>query len=209
VEEIEMNTIRAIASAAVLALLSGPALAADSASNSDGSASVGWDINATIGAHCAINMSKDPTISATSSNASLSGISGSGGTVTIKIASATGTPQAWLADISYGGGTSSCNSGGYSLTVASKNGGLAISPAPAKTSTGFATTVPYTVAVNFGTNLGTAADASTMKGAGQTLFKGTTAFAGDLEIILAGAAGTSPLYPGSYADTLTVTLSPI
>jgi hypothetical protein len=208
VEEIEMNTIRAIASAAVLALLWGPALADPSAS-SDGAASVGWDINATIGAHCAINMSKDPTISATSSNVSLSGVGSSGGTVTIKIASATGTPQAWLADITYGGGASSCNSGGYSLTVASKNGGLAISPAPSKPSTGFAATIPYTVAVNFGTNKGTAADAGTMKGAGQKLFSGNTAFAGDLQIILSGAASKSPLYPGSYADTLTVTLSPI
>ncbi len=206
-----MNTIRAIASAAVLALFWGPALAADpiAATVSDGSASVGWDINATVGKHCAINMSKDPTISATSSNASLSGVGSSGGTVTIKIASATGTPQAWLADISYGGGTSSCNSGGYSLSVASKNGGLAFTPGPAKPSAGFATTIPYTVAVNFGTNKGVAADAGTMKGAGQKLFTGTTAFAGDLEIILAGAAGKSPLYPGSYADTLTVTLSPI
>jgi hypothetical protein len=48
-----------------------------------------------------------------------------------------------------------------------------------------------------------------MKGAGVTLFKGNTAFAGDLEIILAGATSKLMLYPGSYADTLTVTLSPI
>lgn len=204
-------TIRAIASAAVLALLWGPAFAADpiAATVSDGSASVGWNINATIGGHCAINMAKDPTISATSSNASLSDVSDSGGMVTIKIASATGTPQAWLADISYGGGTSSCNSGGYSLSVASTNGGLKLLDAPTRIAPGFIATVPYTVAVNFGTNKGSAADAGTMKGAGVTLFKGNTAFAGDLEIILAGATSKLMLYPGSYADTLTVTLSPI
>lgn len=201
-----MNKMRMIASAAVLALLSGSAMAV----GPDGTTNVFWNLKADTGVFCVLNTAAVDTT--TSTGATFDTVGGTGGNINITLAGAGNTVGAWTADIKFGGATagtnsSACNSSnGYSVTAKSANGGLKAATASADAS--YATVVPYTVNLTLGTDVGTQKTSTELAGAGAVALSGTKAVVGQFEMKLVGAADSKKaLLPGAYADTLTLILT--
>ena len=201
-----MNKMRMIASAAVLALLSGSAMAV----GPDGTTNVIWNLKADTGVFCVLNTASVDTTS--SSSATFDSVDGTGGNINISLVGTGNTVGSWTADIKFGGSAagvnnSACNSSnGYSVTAKSANGGL--KAATASTDASYATLVPYTVNLTLGSDVGVQRTSTELAGAGAVALSGTKAVVGQFEMKLVGFSDTKKvLLPGNYTDTLALILT--